>query len=391
MNPAAGRRSPDHVEEAVRHSFARRGITATIDVALPRTSDDATVTCARGGAGGTTIVAAVGGDGTVRDVAAGLAGSATPLAIIPNGTANVLASDLGIPMRPADAADLLREGAYTAPLDLGDVNGEPFVLNVGAGYAARLILDTPHSWKRRVGFFAYLPAAVRATFARDRAQTTIIVDGMRLRGAGADDLRRQQRRHRRAGDSDRGGRALRRRALHRRRLRAALADRHADRLRATRRAALVPHPRRALLGGRGRSASPATRRCRCRWMATAWAGRPSRSRMRPAALRVIVPEPVRMSAARRFPGCTTRSPRRTGRRRRGGPPNRRSRSASARSSCRIRPGSRSPAPSPTSRRRARSIRPRCSRAADRDESRTSCGPPARSARRRGGWRPSAAT
>lgn len=181
MNPAAGRRSPAHVEEAVRDSFGRRGGVATIDSAFPRASADATAT-ARDGAARYDIVAAVGGDGTVRDVAAGLAGSATPLAIIPNGTANVLASDLGIPMRPAEAADLLREGAYTAPLDLGDVNGEPFVLNVAAGYAARLILGTPHSWKRRVGFLAYLPAAVRATFANDRARTTITVDGMRYEG-----------------------------------------------------------------------------------------------------------------------------------------------------------------------------------------------------------------
>lgn len=176
MNPTAGRRSPDYVEEAVRGSFGRRGIAATIDSAFPRTSDDATAT-ARDAVARYDIVAAVGGDGTVRDVAAGLSGSATPLAIVPNGTANVLASDLGIPVRLANAVDLLREGAYTVPLDLGEVNGEPFVLNVGAGYAARLILDTPHSWKRRVGFFAYLPAAVRATFARDRARTTIVVDG----------------------------------------------------------------------------------------------------------------------------------------------------------------------------------------------------------------------
>lgn len=181
MNPVAGRRSPDRVEEAVRKSFGRRGITATIDTAFPRTSGDATIT-ARDAAARYDIVVAVGGDGTVRDVAAGLAGSATPLAIIPNGTANVLASDLGIPMRPADAIGLLRDDPYTAPLDLGDVNGEPFVLNVGAGYAARLILGTPHSWKRKVGFFAYLPAAVRATFAHDRARTTIVVDEMRYEG-----------------------------------------------------------------------------------------------------------------------------------------------------------------------------------------------------------------
>jgi len=178
INPAAGRRSPAHVEEAVRRSFDRRGIGATIDTALMRTGTDAT-SITRDARDRYDIVAAVGGDGTVRDVAAGLAGSETPLAIIPNGTANVLAADLGIPVRAGDAADLLHPGARTAPLDLGDVNGEPFVLNVGAGYAARLILETPNLWKKRIGFLAYLPASVRATFARDRAQTTIEIDGVR--------------------------------------------------------------------------------------------------------------------------------------------------------------------------------------------------------------------
>jgi diacylglycerol kinase (ATP) len=178
MNPAAGRRSPAHVEEAVRASFARRGVDATIDAFATRAPEDATART-RDAKERYDIVVAVGGDGTVRDVAAGLAGSATPLAIIRNGTANVLASDLGIPVRTRDAADLLRDGARTVPLDLGVVNGRPFVLNVGAGYAARLILGTPHSWKKRVGFFAYLPAAVRATFQHDRAQTTIELDGAR--------------------------------------------------------------------------------------------------------------------------------------------------------------------------------------------------------------------
>ena len=178
MNPAAGRRSPARVEEAVRRSFDRRDIGATIDTALTRTGTDAT-SIARDARDRYDIVAAVGGDGTVRDVAAGLAGSETPLAIIPNGTANVLAADLGIPVRAGAAADLLRAGARTAPLDLGDVNGKPFVLNVGAGYAARLIIETPQSWKKRIGFLAYLPASVRATFAHDRAQTMIEIDGVR--------------------------------------------------------------------------------------------------------------------------------------------------------------------------------------------------------------------
>ncbi len=178
MNPAAGRRSPVYVEDAVRSSFDRRGISATIDTALTRTAADAT-RFARDARDRYDMVVAVGGDGTVRDVAAGLAGAETPLAIIPNGTANVLAADLGIPVRTEAAANLLRVGAHTIRLDLGDVNGMPFVLNVGAGYAARIILETPQLWKKRIGFFAYLPASVRATFARDRARMTIDIDGER--------------------------------------------------------------------------------------------------------------------------------------------------------------------------------------------------------------------
>ncbi len=178
MNPVAGRRSPLAVEQAVRRSFERRGIVATIDTTVTRTATDAT-RIARDARDRYDSVVAVGGDGTVRDVAAGLCGSETPLAIIPNGTANVLAADLGIPMRTEAAADLLHAGAHTARLDLGDVNGRPFVLNVGAGYAARLILDTPRLWKRRIGSFAYLPASVRATFARDRARMTVDIDGER--------------------------------------------------------------------------------------------------------------------------------------------------------------------------------------------------------------------
>lgn len=178
MNPAAGRRSPDHVGEVVRRSLDRRGIRATIDTSFTRTGKDAT-SIAHEARDRYDIVAAVGGDGTVRDVAAGLDGAKTPLAIIPNGTANVLAADLGIPLHADAAADLLRADARTVPLDLGDVDGKPFVLNVAAGYAARLILNTPHTWKRRIGFFAYLPASVRATFARDRARATIDVDGVR--------------------------------------------------------------------------------------------------------------------------------------------------------------------------------------------------------------------
>jgi diacylglycerol kinase (ATP) len=179
VNPAAGRRAPSHVEQAARDSFARRGITATIETVLTRASADTTA-LAREACGSYDVIGAVGGDGTVRDVAAGLRDSLVPLAIIPMGTANVLAADLCIPFKLADAMDLIHADARTVPLDLGEVNGRHFVLNVGAGYAARLINHTPDAWKRRIGQFAYIPASIRAAFIRDRANAEIVVDGERF-------------------------------------------------------------------------------------------------------------------------------------------------------------------------------------------------------------------
>lgn len=180
VNPAAGRRAPPDVEQAARDSFARRGITATVATALTGTPAETTA-LAHAARDRYDVIAAVGGDGTVRDVAAGLRDSSVPLAIIPIGTANVLAAELRIPFALDDAMDLIRADAPTTLLDLGEVNGRYFVLNVGAGYAARLIAHTPDAWKRRIGQFAYIPASVRATFARDRAQAEIVIDGERFR------------------------------------------------------------------------------------------------------------------------------------------------------------------------------------------------------------------
>ncbi len=172
INPVAGLKTPLRVAETVQASLDRRGIATRPDTVLTegpghafRLAEEARDTY--------DIVVAVGGDGTVREVAGGLRGGRARLAILPNGTANVLAADLRIPLRLAAAADLLAPDAQVTPLDLGEVNGRPFVLNVGIGYAARLIIDTPAALKRRIGFFAYLPAAVHATFACERGTVTV--------------------------------------------------------------------------------------------------------------------------------------------------------------------------------------------------------------------------
>jgi len=92
---------------------------------------------------GVEIVAAVGGDGSVNEVARGLAGTATVMAIIPQGSGNGLARFLGIPRSTARALELIRDGAPRA-IDVGSAAGHLFLSNAGVGFdalIARLFRD----------------------------------------------------------------------------------------------------------------------------------------------------------------------------------------------------------------------------------------------------------
>jgi len=86
-------------------------------------------------AAGTELVLAVGGDGTVNEAARGLLGSGVPLGIVPVGSGNGLARALRIPRSPARALAAL-ENAVVRPIDVGTVNGVPFLNVAGVGFDA---------------------------------------------------------------------------------------------------------------------------------------------------------------------------------------------------------------------------------------------------------------
>jgi diacylglycerol kinase family enzyme len=78
-------------------------------------------------AAGGERVFVLGGDGTVLAVASRLLGRPIPLGVIPLGTANLLARDLGIPLQPEAAIDLLTKHPRVGTIDVGEVNGQPFL------------------------------------------------------------------------------------------------------------------------------------------------------------------------------------------------------------------------------------------------------------------------
>ena len=108
-----------------------------------------------------TEIVACGGDGTVGACAAALNGRDIPIAIIPTGTTNVLAFELGLPTHAVQAARVLSSPTRRAPFRTWKVNGETMLLQLGIGFDARLLRDTPRSVKRALGFIGVSMSAFR--------------------------------------------------------------------------------------------------------------------------------------------------------------------------------------------------------------------------------------
>lgn len=113
----------------------------------------------RSGAGQYDAVIAVGGDGTINEVVNGLTAD-VPLGIIPLGTANVLARELGIPVNDIPGACRIIQSGPARPMDLGVVNSRRYTLMTGIGFDAAVVQDVVHTVKDRIGAPAYLLAAL---------------------------------------------------------------------------------------------------------------------------------------------------------------------------------------------------------------------------------------
>jgi diacylglycerol kinase (ATP) len=116
-----------------------------------------------------------GGDGMVQRSIDIVAGSGTPIAILPAGTANLLASNLGIPKDLEQAVEIGFSGVRRQ-IDVGRLNGERFAVMAGAGFDARMIGDADGTLKDRFGRLAYVWTG--AKHLRDKPfKATIAVDG----------------------------------------------------------------------------------------------------------------------------------------------------------------------------------------------------------------------
>ncbi|MFK8026194.1 MAG: diacylglycerol kinase family protein [Ilumatobacter sp.] len=132
---------------------------------------------------GVDVVIGYGGDGTLNEVATGIAGTDTALGVLPGGSTNVFARTLGMPNDPIRAVEQLVNGldrADVRPIGLGQVNGRYFCFHTGVGFDAAVVqqVERRGSLKRWIGHPLFVYAGL-STWARgyDRRSPHFSVDG----------------------------------------------------------------------------------------------------------------------------------------------------------------------------------------------------------------------
>jgi YegS/Rv2252/BmrU family lipid kinase len=118
-----------------------------------------------------------GGDGTINEAVNGLSASSPPLAIIPAGTANVLAAELGLGASPMEIAETI-VGGEARWISVGAINGHKFVLMAGVGFDAQVVATVSSKLKRSIGKGAYVLASLQQMIRGNFPRFKVRVDGV---------------------------------------------------------------------------------------------------------------------------------------------------------------------------------------------------------------------
>lgn len=176
LNPPADESGKKTVLESLARHFD--AVPIEYEVVEAGLRDQATGIARRGVLAGVDLVVAAGGDGTASAVAEALVGTSVPLAIIPTGTGNLLARELGIPGDVDAAVALIASSPRTRRIDVMRIGRRAFLLNAGVGINASVIGGTTRWSKRRFGRIAYIRTALAAVFSARPRHLVIEVDGV---------------------------------------------------------------------------------------------------------------------------------------------------------------------------------------------------------------------
>ena len=175
INPAA--RGVPQIER-LREAISRvAGWEATLEATT--SAGHATELARAAAQRGIDAVVACGGDGTMNEVANGLAGSDTAMATVRGGTANIWAKEIGASKDPSEAVRVLADGELRS-MDLGLAGERHFLLMAGIGFDASIVQRVSSRLKRWSGALAYAVPSVLRAFGHRSISAELVVDGEAL-------------------------------------------------------------------------------------------------------------------------------------------------------------------------------------------------------------------
>ncbi|HMK34536.1 MAG TPA: diacylglycerol kinase family protein [Desulfomonilaceae bacterium] len=178
-NPVAGRAAADRRAHRLWEALKARGLK--VELSFTRRAGDA---CRIAGQVDSHVRAVVvaGGDGTVNEVLNGLQDpSRVPVAVLPSGTANMLAYELRLPYR-AEAIAAMIASPLVRRVDMGLVENKRFLLLVSAGFDAMVTEEVSRTRGRALGYRGYVIPIVKTIGKYKKTDLEIAVDGQRVTG-----------------------------------------------------------------------------------------------------------------------------------------------------------------------------------------------------------------
>ena len=175
LNPVAGQKDP----EEVKAIFQKAEKNSQLEYALYETTgkEDLKQVVKSAIDQGFDCIVACGGDGTVSGVVDGLAGQEVPLAILPRGTANAFATELGISKKLEDAFQLIVGPHQIKPVDLIQNGSRYYLLECSVGFTSRAIASVSREEKNKLGWLPYIWKGIRNFIGVDDIRFNMTIDG----------------------------------------------------------------------------------------------------------------------------------------------------------------------------------------------------------------------
>lgn len=187
-NPGAGRFPAYMLVERAAQVLQQAGWD--IHLVVSTNSRDLQQLCRQAAERGCEAVFVAGGDGSVGHAVAGLLGTDTALGVLPAGTANVLAQELGLPILSWTSPRALEHAAAclahveACTVDVGVCNGHPFLLWAGGGLDGFVVhrIEPRARWEKHLGVVGYAASAIRAAVNFRGTHLQVTADGQRVEG-----------------------------------------------------------------------------------------------------------------------------------------------------------------------------------------------------------------